>query len=471
MAKRASITLVLVTGQKVTRADFGRAPEWTSSWQWQSAALDGAGLRQAVSAALAAGPRCGREVWVLTDQVWTQRLYFSTAVMDGLDNEQLQRAMGFEVESFSGIPALHSRLGVRRLGVGQGTEAFWVAQIQDDVAGQVAKVVGDAGGTLRGIVHPGGLPVALASAAKAAHWSRIEVWGRATLCIEKTDEQAAQVRIINADPSQPQWHESVEAWLSRVTQPSTEWFAPAGPQEMPEGLGLRDGAPMAAERLRQVPPLAGEALSHFLRLWVQEASSLSPGVPVIVPPAVLPRMGRLAAVAAILLTALVLGCGIHHYLFRRQLDAAQDELAALDRESRQNAAVASQITDLRKVLRQQESVSPTRDVKADGVRVQQQRWPSLLAAISRSAGSVVVVDRVSCESGKAVAVDGRCTTAMAGDELAAALSQSLAAKGWAVGAAEKWRQAEDDDSGLWHFRIRVTPQLPSSDKAPPRGEP
>lgn len=444
--KRPTSTLLLVTGRLVGRADFGPAPECIQGGFWQGPAPQGAGLPEAARQALRLGPRSAKDVWLLTDQVWTQRLYFASAVMAGLGGDELRRAMGFEAESFSGIPALQSRLGVHRLGVVEGAEAFWITQVPSDVAAEAGAAIADAGGAkLRGIVHPGGLSAPLLSMDKTAPFSRVEVWGRATLCIERPDHAPAQVRVINIDPAQPQWREAVDGWLARVAAPPTEWLGPAG-----------------TDRVHPAAPLEGEALADFLGLWAKELAAAAPAAPVVLPPPPTVRIGRFVALAAGLLMAVALGCFLDYEIRARQRVAMQNELGSIERTRRETADLATQIVAARKELRQFEAASVTRQAApaaADDIRLRQERWPALLTAIAGSAGGEVAVSRLTGDTGGAVVLDGLSAAAAAGDTFAARLSQELASKGWTVGAAEKQISVEENRPGLWQFHIQVSPQF------------
>lgn len=450
MAKRPTTTLLIITGRFVARADFGPAPEQARLGFWQTAASQDTDLRAAVGTALGLGPNCARDVWLLTDQVWMQRVYFAAPVMAGLDGEQLERAIGFEVESFSGIAGLQSRLGVHRLGVVQGSEAFWVTQIESDQAAAAVACVAAAGGRLRGIVHPGGLPMPLVSPEKAGPFSRVEVWGRATVCVEKIDGQPAQVRVVNVNPSQPQWRESVESWLARLPATDTEW--------LPDG----DSHDLAAlHSLREVPPLEGEALGEFLKLWAGELSRLEPRVPVIAPPIRSVPLGRMATFSAILLAAAFLLCAWHGWLVGQDLDEAKDRLTDLGREQHQGVQLTTQIGTLKKQLAQMASVPVGAVERPDEIRRQQERWPAILSAIANSTTDGLVLDSLTGEPGGAVRVEGVCLRPTAADELAARMSAALAAKGWTVSAAEKWAanaEVGETASPLWQYRIVLTPQ-------------
>jgi Tfp pilus assembly protein PilN len=454
MAKRPTTTLLIVTSRFVARADFGPGPERTRLGFWQVAAPQESGLRAAVGPALGLGPSCARDVWLLTDQVWMQRVYFAAPVMAGLGGEQLERAIGFEVESFSGIAGLQSRLGVHRLGVAQGSEAFWVTQIESEQAAETVACVAAAGGRLRGLVHPGGLPEPLVSPQKTGPFSRVEVWGRATVCVEKIDGQPAQVRVVNVNPSQPQWRESVESWLARLTAGDTEWFPGGAAGSESHDLAVRHG-------LRETPALEGEGLVEFLKLWAGELSRLEPRVPLITAPLLPVPVRRLAAVSAFLLAAVFLVCVVQGWRSNRAVDEAKGRLAALVGAQQQSTHLAAQRETVKKQLAKMETVPAGAIERLDEIRRQQERWPAVLSAIAQATGDGVVLDSLTGDSGGAVGVEGVCLRPTSADELAARMSAVLAAKGWTVSAAEKWAAGAETGAGaspLWWYRIVVSPQ-------------
>ncbi len=107
----------------------------------------------AVRAALALAGRPGA-VWVLSDEVFSQKITLSPAQVAGLTPEQLGRALSFEIEPFSGIPVGDSAIGYREEG-GGGFSVVELSRVERDA---IQRAVENAGGKLAGIAAASGVP-------------------------------------------------------------------------------------------------------------------------------------------------------------------------------------------------------------------------------------------------------------------------------------------------------------------------
>ncbi len=141
------MTVVLIDARRVVRWDEG-----DGDCREVSRPVGG-GLGEAVRAVVGPGSRVGR-VWVLSADVFTQRLALSPAQVAGLDEAQLMRALSFEAEPFSGLSVGESATGFRAEGGG----AFSVAQVAAADRAAVVEAVRACGGTLAGIAPAGAPP-------------------------------------------------------------------------------------------------------------------------------------------------------------------------------------------------------------------------------------------------------------------------------------------------------------------------
>ncbi|NDD64081.1 MAG: hypothetical protein EBZ36_08910, partial [Acidobacteria bacterium] len=110
------------------------------------------GLDFEVAASL--GPKLSQPVWVLTAEVWTQEVRLSPAQISGLTPDQLERALSFEAEPFSGISAMEGATGFHDLGGG----TFAVAQIPRSDRDSILHALKAVGAKPIGIAHPGIVP-------------------------------------------------------------------------------------------------------------------------------------------------------------------------------------------------------------------------------------------------------------------------------------------------------------------------
>lgn len=138
-------TLLLVTSSRIARADFDGA-----LWECKTAPRPAS---DAVGTALALGGKAGA-VWVLSEDVFEHRVVLNAAQVTGLTPEQLERALSFEVEPFSGIAVAESVTGFYRNAEG----VFDVIELTLAARDSIVRAVTEAGGRLAGIAHPGSVP-------------------------------------------------------------------------------------------------------------------------------------------------------------------------------------------------------------------------------------------------------------------------------------------------------------------------
>lgn len=149
MKRATTSTLILVTAAHIARADFDGGVRACKT----AMRPVGASTTEAVRAALALDGKAGA-VWVLCEDVFTQSVSLSPAQVAGLTQEQLGRALSFEVEPFSGIPVAESATGFHRSSEG----VFDVIELPRADRDAIQCAAADAGGKLAGIAHPGPVP-------------------------------------------------------------------------------------------------------------------------------------------------------------------------------------------------------------------------------------------------------------------------------------------------------------------------
>lgn len=161
--KAAGKTIVVLTRDRVAWFSPGAGPGA------EQARAPGSSDADAVRLLL--GPvRDPGQVTILSDTVFTQRIPLSRAQSAGLSQEELGRALAFEAEPFSGIPAGETALGF----VADGPEAYRVAAMPATVRAELHAAVRAAGGRLAGISSAtdaprhGGLAEWLAGVASSA---------------------------------------------------------------------------------------------------------------------------------------------------------------------------------------------------------------------------------------------------------------------------------------------------------------
>jgi len=143
--KAATSTFILITANRIARADFNGG--LLSAKTAPSPA--GVSTGEIMRAALALGGKVAKETRVLSTEVWAQEVKLNPAQVAGLTLEQLGRALSFEAEPFSGIPVAESATGFRDEGGG----TFNVVQMPRTELDAVARATAAAGGQLAGVHH------------------------------------------------------------------------------------------------------------------------------------------------------------------------------------------------------------------------------------------------------------------------------------------------------------------------------
>lgn len=159
---KPAVTFLLITPNRVARADFAAGKCVASS-----APRPGA---DAVRAALALGGKAASETWLLSSEAWTQEIPLNAAQVAGLSAESLRRALAFEVEPFSGIPAADSATGFRESSPG----IFQVAQVPRAELEAAHRTIREHGGALAGWVPAAQVPEAEDELAN--WWPQVSEW-------------------------------------------------------------------------------------------------------------------------------------------------------------------------------------------------------------------------------------------------------------------------------------------------------
>lgn len=144
-------TLLIITSARLLRSDGGAAGH---AWK-EGPRRAGSTLADAVRDALALGGRAGTGTWVLSDDLFIQKVVLNPVQVAGLTREQLNRALSFEVEPFSGIGVDEAVVGFSDRGGG----TFEVVEMPRVDRDGVLKVVTEAGGRTGGIAHTAAVPV------------------------------------------------------------------------------------------------------------------------------------------------------------------------------------------------------------------------------------------------------------------------------------------------------------------------
>jgi len=418
-------TLLLITSTRCCRADVGARGEVTALWSQPRRA--GLSLAESARFALGLGVSTGRQVLVLTTEVWTQTLSLHRGQVSGLARAELEQALAFEAEPFSGLSPLDSVLGASDSGARDGSASFWVVQLARNDRDGIGRAIKDSGSKLAAIGHPGAVPLPLTSVAGGAAWRRIECWDGAWLLATCEDGRNVQTKVI---PSAPNVRD-----------------LPA--HGVIERLHARESAVFANDAL----PLSDEST---LRLWFGKATLALAQNPAALPFIIAdaPTSSRnVPFVIGALLTAAVLVFSVAQWFWfgaqKREQDEKRAEQAAIqpliDAANKEIAKLNAEITDAQK---KQQNLA----------RLEQQRGALLLLMqqLAKHCSQDVVVRSIKAERGTMI-LGGVSLEAASVDELGIVLTSVLKPVGLVAQPQEKKARQSLANRGPWDFTIAVMP--------------
>ena len=446
--------MILILSDRTARADFGPASAAEPIFSWQSERLAGQTIVHSAEAALAAGPRCGKNVWVLCEDLWTQTLTLAAPAVAGLSEQHLRLVLAFELESLSGLAAGDAQLGYTACARDADEATFWVTQIPKSDHQQIQQAIQSAGGRMRGICHPAGLPGPSRRDAEPGSWSRIEAWGDITVGLSCTPPAQPGATVFGGSPGQRNWRQGVEQWLDAQQAAGPvellyRWRVPS--DDLFEGL----------TGLYRLDALEGPGLDVYLKRWADALAAGPAAVPMIRPAA--RQLSRAVYVAAsiVLLAATVAACVAGGMWMENRTADLRAQAVRVDRPRKDAAVLDKRISGLERELRKLQPRLPTR-VAARPVRdiaAERRRVASLLDALSDLAGDDRVITQMSAGPGGTVTVEGLCTNPASADSLAVGLGQKLDGE-WLVRGAQKTAMLSAPDGGPWDFTIRLAPPKP-----------
>ena len=416
MKSPAINTLLLITAGRCCRVDV-------EGGMWSTARRAGLPLAEAARTALTLGGPAGRSAIVLTTDAWTQTLSLHRGQVSGLSKIELQQALAFEAEPFSGLPALESVTAATDSGARDGSASFWIVQLARGERDAVQRIIKESGSRLLGIGHPGGAPAPLSSMAGGTAWHRVECWDGAWLLLLCADGRQVQTKVV---PSVPEGRD-----------------LPA--HGTLEKLHGREGTPFDAAALS----LADEAT---LRSYGGRLLQHADGLPLIAAEAP-PPARSLPWVAGVALTSAALVLGLAQFVwFGKQ----KSDLRALQAE---HAVVQPSIDNAKKeAAKLRTDIAAAEKKRQSLARVARQRGALalLLEELAKHCPRDVVVSGVKPDRGGMI-LHGVALDAASVDELGIVLTTALKPAGLFAQAQEKKARLALANQGPWDFSLAVLP--------------
>lgn len=431
-----SSTILLVSRTMVARADVNGSGTPTVRRQTRAAGT----LIDGVEAASKLGERLRGQVWLLTDEVFTQGISVAAGAVRGLPEAEVTKALAFEASTLSGIAAEHSVLASKPL-PSEGREAeYWVTQIGRPEIEQLRKTVRGAGGRLAGVAHPAGLPAGLRH--REGAWRRVEIWQDLTATVEGRADGSIVVRAGRGDLSRrtPQ-----DALPSEILVAGTR---PAPPRVDADVLRLEDEA----------------TLQVWLSWWSRVLGEKTPAVPILrAPDVALSRALRLG-VAVGFFAAIIAGALLHYLPLREERTRLQGELVRAQEPAKRFADLKRQLEAAEKEIDQlRATAGPTGTAWS--------RLPArILDLLATRCPPGLVVDTLEAGWDRTT-VRGLCKDPLTADRLAESLGKELAADACRVSPPTKTLRG--DNTGQYEFQLEIVSSSASAAPAvarPRRGD-
>ena len=493
MLRRPAITIILITPQRIVRADYGggRLPQLVSLKQYPRPEVHG--LAALVDVAISLRSRPGKQVLVLSTDFWVQNLSMSTNIVRGLSESDLCKALSFEVESLSGISSMTSALGYRTGVASSGSDGqpFWIAQSsvleRDEVENQIRRC----GGRLVGLCHPGGVSGMMRQdVAKDRPCRRIELWPDNAICIYNTAQGDRHVQVINTDPHHSAWESEAKHWFSN--------FEPAEHNELLVGDGIVSSysiemSPAAldmklyeqadtsqlpedsnenadeADQTNEYHLERDEILERWLSIWARSVVRDLDDVPLIKPPTV-PMSVQGRTTMAVVLTSLALLLCLGNYFYITHQESKLKRLtAAAEQPQKKLNRLTKEVGELEQQVK---TLEESRDDLDSELRnwhelfiTQKMRHMQLLTALAKSRPEQLIIKQIDSDSGN-MKLSGICLHPQMANELSNKLHQQLSHYGWKVNPATKQMDQLSETYGTWRFEIVINPTSPDEQNTP-----
>ena len=481
MANR--LTLLLITQSQLARIDIvgGKSPQAKNVWTRER--IPGESIATLADAAIRLGAKKTGDVWVFSNEFWTGVVHLAGDVAGTLEGDELDQAIALDAETFSGVSAFDSRLGLRSLPKDVSGEArWWVTQIPQSDWHEVDQVVRQFGGKLAGIGHAAlaAIPADM-SDNESRSWRLNQAFGEATISINgvgdsvndvvtlgdlKTQRTQSQLLELCDDTSA---REQLQAWIADHALP--EMIVDSSCPRLLLGDD-RSGDDARNE-------IAGESA---IRMWAETmATGVQKGgndsaVPVAI--ARKPPMTSQAAtlVACALGLLLAIACGALHVTTNRQLADLDSQIDTFKRTQTALATDKKSLSDLEKSLsekraqlaemRASNNELSSKLLEAARIRkFQQTRWLKLVGALAKASESGCWVRGLESRD-NVVTVQGIAVSTQDISEFATSLEQHASPHGWRVHPA----QTQRNEMALVDFEVTLDvsdrfapqPQLGSS---------
>ncbi len=436
-------TLLLITSDRIVRADFrgSSSPRLVGCWEQARGADDSP--TTLIELALALGPRRVRGVWLLTTDATTSVLSVSRDMLAGSGPDDLAQLLAFEAEAFTGQAAFETAVSHVALPAKDkdSEPRFWITQVPNSWQSAAEDVVRRRGGRLLGIAHPAGVARRLnAVAVQESSWRRLELWDDLAVLIRGLADGNLDVDV---QPRAPLRDSAFDEVLLTDATAGAETRMPLS----------ATAAYTDANALRLTDQ---STLERWLTAWAESLTAKTTVVPVHrIPKPPLSATQRRAVMWACAAATMLL-CGGWYWLGQTRLKSLTAELERIQAPAKALEQLKQDETKL--VKERDELQKQAADVRRDvellvtGMTRQSERQSKLLASLSQFHDEHLVIQKIEGFAGE-TRVSGLCLRTQCVQSFTRKLSRELAACGWLVSPAELDSTSLLSDGGPWKFTI------------------
>ncbi len=445
---RDAVTLLLITPTRLIRADFAGRQGLSLQHLWEARAPSGETLPLLADAAFLLGPPHKCDVYILAATMSVQILSVPAGKVNGLEGEELSNALSFEAESLSGINPFDSALAAQPAGANGPDRSFWVAQMSLADLGQIRSSLEAGKATLRGMVHPGGLPRPLGDA--VIGWQRIELWNDLVVAIDGSIPGVPRTNVYTGSPGRGMWQAPVEQWFGAH---------PADRAVMIADSSLIQYASGPTVSLDEEP-----ILKAWLLQWAVELTGEKVRAPMVRPaPKPMPDTQRWSVAAG--LTAAALGvCVSHHFFVQHREVVMQRDLEAAERPAKilaQEHGRADVLEkELERVNHEMYEIHDLRQFWKDTLDKEHRRHAALLSTLAQATPPDVAITAIEEGGGELRLTGISLTPEVLG--FATNLAAALEPFGWRIEPPRRRALNLAADGGPWLLDWSLRSALPPS---------
>lgn len=474
------LTLLLITQSQLARIDVAGGKSVRVKDVWTRDRIPGESIATLTDAAIRLGPDKTGDVWVFSSEFWTGEVQLAGDVAAALGDDELEQAIALEAETFSGVGAFDSRLGLKPLPKDAGGDArWWVTQIPQSDWHEVNQVIQQFRGKLAGMGHAAlaGFPTVFGDKQDDSDrrpWRLNQAFGETTVSINGVGNDISEV-ITFGDLKTQRTQSQLLDWCDETERPNlaTAWVTD---QRLPEELvvgscprlslapdGIEDA--IQAGESETGSNITGESA---FRHWAETMAVCLRGdrnADVRMPIAVAhkpPMSNHVATFISCALGLLIaLGCFAIHTTTAQQLADLNSDIDRFNRTKKALASDKQTLIALKKELNEKQETLAELKTKnqslendySEALRIrhfQQTRWVKLVGALAKANEGGCWVRALESQ-GQVVKVQGIALSNQEISVFATNLEKYASPHGWRVHPA----QTERNEMALVDFEVTL----------------